>query len=161
MTTRSVPLDGVDRALLRALQADGRASWAELATQIGLSAPAVKQRVQRLVDSGVLQIAAVTDPLLLGFQTMAMVAITVNGSSGAVADAIGALPGVIYVVSTAGPVDIFAEVVCTDMNALRALVEERIRSVPGVVSATPHVYYDIHAHRFSWDIPEATQSPRD
>lgn len=155
MTDRSVSLDAIDRTLLRALQADGRASWADLAQQVGLSAPAVRQRVQRLTDAGVLQVVAVTDPLALGLPVMAMVGINVSGRSADVAEAIGALAGVIYVVSTAGSFDIFAEVVCADMDSLRDLVEVGIRGTDGVTNAEPFVYYGIHAHRFSWDIPEA------
>jgi len=154
MSDRSIAIDSIDRTLLRALQADGRASWADLAQQVGLSAPAVRQRVQRLTDAGVLQIVAVTDPLALGLPVMAMVGVKVSGRSPEVADAIGQLPGVIYVVSTAGSFDIFAEVVCADMDALRELVEAGIRAVAGVTDAEPFVYYGIHAHRFSWDIPE-------
>ncbi len=154
MTDRSVTLDAIDRTLLRALQADGRASWADLATQVGLSAPAVRQRVQRMTDTGVLQIVAVTDPLALGLPVMAMVGIKVSGESARVADEVGQLPGVIYVVSTAGSFDIFAEVVCADLEALRELVDAGIRGVAGVTDAEPFVYYGIHAHRFSWDIPD-------
>ncbi len=154
MTDRSVTLDAIDRTLLRALQADGRASWADLATQVGLSAPAVRQRVQRMTDTGVLQIVAVSDPLALGLPVMAMVGIKVSGESARVADEVGQLPGVIYVVSTAGSFDIFAEVVCADLEALRELVDAGIRGVAGVTDAEPFVYYGIHAHRFSWDIPD-------
>jgi Lrp/AsnC family transcriptional regulator for asnA, asnC and gidA len=154
MSDRSFNLDAIDRTLLRALQADGRASWADLAAQVGLSAPAVRQRVQRLTDAGVLQIVAVTEPLALGFPVMAMVGVKVNGTSADIADAIGQLAGVIYVVSTAGSFDIFAEVVCSDMEALRDLVDNGIRAVAGVTDAEPFVYYGIHAHRFSWDIPD-------
>jgi Lrp/AsnC family transcriptional regulator for asnA, asnC and gidA len=154
MSDRSLNLDTIDRTLLRALQADGRASWADLAAQVGLSAPAVRQRVQRMTDAGVLQIVAVTEPLALGFPVMAMVGVKVTGKSADIADAIGQLPGVIYVVSTAGSFDIFAEVVCTDMEALRELMDNGIRAVTGVTDAEPFVYYGIHAHRFSWDIPD-------
>jgi Lrp/AsnC family transcriptional regulator, regulator for asnA, asnC and gidA len=154
MSDRSVSLDAIDRTLLRALQSDGRASWADLAAQVGLSAPAVRQRVQRLTDAKVLQIVAVTEPLALGFPVMAMVGVKVIGKSADIADAIGQLAGVIYVVSTAGSFDIFAEVVCTDMEALRDLIDNGIRAVDGVTDAEPFVYYGIHAHRFSWDIPD-------
>ena len=154
MTARSISVDAIDRVLLRALQADGRASWADLAAHVGLSAPAVRQRVQRLSDAGVLQIVAVTDPLALGLPVMALVGVKVTGDTATVADAIGELPGVIYVVSTAGSFDVFAEVVCSDLEALRDLIDSGIRQVANVTSAEPFVYYGIHAHRFSWDIPD-------
>ena len=77
--TRRMTLDSVDRTIIRALQRDGRASYAELAPQVGMSAPAVRQRIQRLTDSGVVQVVAVTDPLALGLPVMALVGISVDG----------------------------------------------------------------------------------
>ena len=52
-------LDAVDRALIRGLRADGRVSYTDLGRQVGLSAPAVRDRVQRLIEAGILQIAAI------------------------------------------------------------------------------------------------------
>lgn len=152
MTPR-LPLDATDRALIRALQADGRASYAELAQVAGLSAPAVRQRVQRLQEAGVMQVVAVTDPLALGLPVMALVGIRVDGDARAVADAVGADEHVIYVVLTAGGFDLFAEVVCRDMDELFAVVNDRIRGLDGVVAAESFVYFDIHTHRFTWGVP--------
>src|SRR5216683_1879522 len=73
MTATPVPLDEADKVILRELQHDGRVSYATLAPAVGLSAPAVRARVQRLIDSGVLQVVGVTDPMALGFPVMAMV----------------------------------------------------------------------------------------
>lgn len=148
----AVTLDAVDRALITALQEDGRASYAELAPRVGLSAPAVRQRVQRLQDAGVLQVVAVTDPLALGLSAMAMVGVRVSDDPRAVADAVGALDGVVYVVTTAGSFDLFAEVVAPDMDGLYEVVNGRVRSVPGIASLEVFPYFGIHAHRFTWGV---------
>ncbi len=151
--TRQVTLDSVDRAIIRALQRDGRASYAELAPQVGLSAPAVRQRIQRLTDTGVLQVVAVTDPLALGLPVMALVGISVDGDIRAAADAIAQLRQVIYVVLTSGSFDLFAEVVCRDMDELFTVVNDHLKAIPGVRQTESFVYFDIHTHRFTWDIP--------
>ncbi len=112
---RSTPptqLDDVSLAIIEQLQQDGRRSYAAIGKVVGLSEAAVRQRVQRLVESGVMQIvAAVTDPLQLGFARAAMLGIRVSGPTAPVADALVEMDEVIYVVVTAGSIDIVAEVV--------------------------------------------------
>ena len=154
MSEGQYTLDAVDKELIRALQTDGRMSYADLASRVGLSAPAVRQRVQRLTDSGVLQIVAVTDPLKLGLPVMALVGVAVDGDIRETADRIATIPEVIYVVVTAGAYDMFVEVVCRDTDMLLTVVNDHIKSIPGVRVAESFVYFDIHTHRFTWDVPE-------
>ncbi len=148
-------LDGVDRRLLEVLQADGRASYAAMAAEVGLSAPAVRLRVQRLTEAGVLQVVAVTDPIALGFPVMAMVSVTTTGDVRAAADAVGAIENVIYVVLTSGEQDLLVEVVCRSSEELLDVVNDRIRAVPGVTSTRVSPYFSIHTHRFTWGAPPA------
>src|SRR5256886_14269083 len=107
-------LDDVNKRIIEQLQRDGRMSYAGLAKVVGLSEAAVRQRVQRLLDAGVMQIVAVTDPLMLGFARQVMVGIKVTGSVHKVADALAEVPEVDYVVICAGGYDLLAELVCTD-----------------------------------------------
>ena len=74
-----LPLDDVAKAIIEQLQQDGRRSYAAIGKVVGLSEAAVRQRVQRLIDGGVMQVVAVTDPLELGFARQAMVGIRVSG----------------------------------------------------------------------------------
>jgi Lrp/AsnC family transcriptional regulator for asnA, asnC and gidA len=106
------------------------------------------------METGLLQIVAVTDPLKLGLPVMAMVGIAVDGDIRAVADAVGAIGEVIYVVLTSGSFDLFAEVVCADMDQLFEVVNGRLKSVDGVKATESFVYFDIHTHRFNWGVPE-------
>ncbi len=152
--THEVTIDAIDRAIIRHLQVDGRASYADLAAEVGLSAPAVRQRMQRLIETGLLQVVAVTDPLKLGLPVMAMVGIEVDGDIRAVADAVGAIDKVIYVVLTSGSFDLFAEVVCADMDQLFEVVNDRLKSIDGVKTTESFVYFDIHTHRFNWGVPD-------
>ena len=151
--TAQVPLDATDRAIIRQLQTDGRASYADIGASVGLSPPAVRQRMQRLMDSELLQVVAVTDPLKLGLPVMAMVGIEVDGDIRKVADAVGSIDEVIYQVLTSGSFDIFAEVVCADMDQLFEVVNDRLKRIDGVRATESFVYFDIHTHRFNWDVP--------
>ena len=145
-------LDDLDRRLLALLQADGRASYADLGEAVGLSPAGARLRVLRLQERGVLQIVAVTDPLALGYGQMAQIGIVVDADVRAVADAMAAIDEVIYVVLTAGSFDLLVEVVATDSDDLLAIVNDRIRAVPGVARAETFTYYGIHTHRFTWGV---------
>ena len=143
-------LDDIDRALVVALQLDGRLTYAELGEQVGLSAGGARLRVRRLEERGILQVVGVTDPLRLGYERMAMLGVTVQGDARAVADAIGALEGVIYLVIGSGPFDLLVEVLAETRDALFAIVNDQVRAVPGVVSVQTFDYQAIHTHRFIW-----------
>ena len=133
-TSEVFPLDDVDRAIITELQVDGRMSYTDLAPRVGLSQAAVRQRVTKLIDRGVMQVVAVTDPLSLGMTTQAMVGITVSGDVRTVAAAVSACPEAEYVLITAGRYDVLAEVLCEDNESLLSLVNDRLRSIDGVAS---------------------------
>ncbi len=74
----------------------------------------MRQRVQRMVDAGVMQIVAVTDPMQLGFARQAMIGIRCTGDTTKIAEKLAAIDAVDYVVLTAGSFDAIVEVVCED-----------------------------------------------
>lgn len=150
---RQVALDATDKTILAELQRDGRMSYAELGPKVGLSAPAVRQRVQRLVESEVLRVVGVTDPLALGLPLMAMLGVKADGDVRAVADRLAELREVIYVVLTSGVYDLLVEVVCREPHELLDLVEDAVKPIEGVRAVESLVYLDIHTHRFTWDVP--------
>jgi len=127
-------LDDVNKRIIEQLQRDGRMSYAALAKVVGLSEAAVRQRVQRLLDNGVMQIVAVTDPLTLGFTRQVMIGVKVTGDLRTVADALAAVPEIDYVVMCAGGYDLLAEMVCIDDEHLLKLLNDTIRMIPGVTS---------------------------
>ncbi|MCM6761108.1 MULTISPECIES: Lrp/AsnC family transcriptional regulator [Rathayibacter] len=147
---RPVQLDDVSKAIIEQLQADGRRSYAEIGKAVGLSEAAVRQRVQKLTESGVMQIVAVTDPMQLGFYRQAMIGVRVTGDTREVADRLAAIPAVDYVVLTAGTFDILAEVVCENDDDLIALLNQEIRSLPGVLSTETFVYLKLHKQFYNW-----------
>jgi Lrp/AsnC family transcriptional regulator for asnA, asnC and gidA len=127
-----VTLDDVDRRLALELQHDGRTSYARLAELVGMSQAAVRTRVQRLLESGAMQVVAVADPFAFGFAVTAMVGITCTGDLYAVGEAIKAIESVHFVVLTAGRYDCLAELVCVDTDDLLRLVNNQIRAIDGV-----------------------------
>ncbi|MGK5171560.1 Lrp/AsnC family transcriptional regulator [Geodermatophilus sp. CPCC 205761] len=150
MTTRGqFVLDDVSRAIIEQLQEDGRRPYARIATAVGLSEAAVRQRVQRLLDAGVMQIVAVTDPLQVGFSRQAMVGVRTSGDPRAVADALADLAEVDYVVIVAGSVDLLVEVVCEDDDQLLETVA-RIRGIDGVESTETHLYLGLRKQTYAW-----------
>ncbi|SMH34843.1 transcriptional regulator, AsnC family [Rathayibacter oskolensis] len=149
-TQRPIQLDDVSKAIIEQLQADGRRSYAEIGKAVGLSEAAVRQRVQKLTESGVMQIVAVTDPMQLGFYRQAMIGVRVTGDTRDVADRLAAIPAVDYVVLTAGTFDILAEVVCENDDDLIALLNQEIRSLPGVLSTETFVYLKLHKQFYNW-----------
>ena len=143
-------LDDVGKAIVEQLQQDGRRSYATIARAVGLSEAAVRQRVGRLQDAGVIQVVAVTDPLQLGFRRQAMVGVRVDGDIVAVADALAEMTEVDYVVITAGSFDVLVEAVCEDDDHLLELVGRRIRAVPGVRSTETFVYMKLRKQHYDW-----------
>ena len=148
----AVQLDAVSKAIIEQLQQDGRRSYASIGKVVGLSEAAVRQRVQRLIEGGVMQIVAVTDPLELGFGRQAMVGIRVAGPVSPVADAIAELDEVDYVVVTAGSFDVLAEVVAESDESLLGTLSDRIRTIPGVVTTETFVYLRLRKQTYSWGV---------
>jgi Lrp/AsnC family transcriptional regulator for asnA, asnC and gidA len=145
-----VALDDVSKAIIEQLQADGRRPYAAIGKAVGLSEAAVRQRVQRLLDGGVMQIVAVTDPLQVGFPRQAMIGIRCEGDVEAVASKIAEMPEVAYVVITAGGFDLLVEVVCEDDDHLLDLVSKRIRAVPSVRTTESFVYLKLVKQLYNW-----------
>jgi Lrp/AsnC family transcriptional regulator, regulator for asnA, asnC and gidA len=147
---RPVQLDAVSKSIVEQLQEDGRRSYAEIGKAVGLSEAAVRQRVQKLMDAGVMQIVAVTDPMQLGFYRQAMIGVRVNGDTRLVADKLAALAAVDYVVLTAGAFDVLVEVVCENDDDLITLLNSKIRSIDGVLSTETFVYLKLHKQLYNW-----------
>lgn len=143
-------LDDVGKAIVEQLQQDGRRSYTTIARAVGLSEAAVRQRVARLQETGVIQVVAVTDPLQLGFHRQAMVGVRIDGDIVGVADALAEMTEVDYVVITAGSFDVLVEAVCEDDDHLLDLVGRRIRGLPGVRSTETFVYMKLRKQHYNW-----------
>lgn len=143
-------LDATSKAIIEQLQADGRRPYAAIGKAVGLSEAAVRQRVQRLVESGVVQIVAVTDPLQVGFTRQAMIGIKAEGDLEKLADSLADLAEVDYVVITAGAFDVLLEVVCEDDEHLLEVLNQQIRTLPGVRTTETFVYLKLRKQLYNW-----------
>lgn len=143
------PLDDVSKAIIEQLQVDGRGSYANIAKAVGLSEAAVRQRVQRLLATGLMQIVAVTDPLQLGFRRQAMIGVSAEGDLSVVAAKLSGIAEASYVVTTAGRFDILIEVVCEDDNHLLEVIN-KIRSIPGVTNTESFLYLKLNKQHYNW-----------
>ena len=148
-TPQAVVLDSTAKQIIEQLQQDGRRSYAAIGKAVGLSEAAVRQRVQRLLDTGVMQIVAVTDPLTLGFRRQTMIGIKCEGDLERVAEHLAVLDEIDYVVITAGSFDLLIEVVCEDDDHLLEILS-RVRSVPSVTSTETFVYLKLRKQTYSW-----------
>jgi Lrp/AsnC family transcriptional regulator for asnA, asnC and gidA len=145
-----VALDETSKKIIEQLQADGRRPYAAIGKAVGLSEAAVRQRVQRLLEAGVMQIVAVTDPVQVGFHRQAMVGLRVEGDVTSVAEQVTQFREVDYVVVTAGSFDLLVEVVCEDDDHLLDLVARRLRALPGVRTTETFVYLKLRKQRYDW-----------
>ena len=144
-----VILDDVSKRIIEQLQSDGRRSYAAIGKAVGLSEAAARQRVQRLVDAGVMQIVAVTDPLTLGFRRQTMIGIRCVGDLERVADLLADMAEIDYVVITAGSFDLLAEVVCENDDQLLEIIS-RVRTIPSVTTTETFVYLKLRKQTYSW-----------
>lgn len=143
-------LDDMSWQIIEQLQEDGRRSYGAIAKVVGLSEAAVRQRVQRMTEAGVMQIVAVTDPMRVGGHRQAMVGVKVEGTLEPVAAALSEMPEAVYVVLCAGTYDILCEVVCDDDAHLAEVLSTRIRSIQGVASTDTFVYLQLRKESYRW-----------
>ena len=149
MDRNGTNIDEIDKAIIEELQRDGRVPYTRVGAAVGLSEAATRQRVQRLIDSGVMQIVAVTNPLAHGFRRMAMIGVRTEGPTDDIAKTLQSMPDIDYLVVTAGSYDLMAEVVVPDDGALLDLTN-RIRAVPGVRNTETFIYLDLVKQTFTW-----------
>jgi Lrp/AsnC family transcriptional regulator for asnA, asnC and gidA len=149
MSAPAVKLDPVNRRIIEILQREGRSPFTSIARELGISEAAVRARVQRLTDAGVLDVVAVTNPLKLGFDVMALVGVQANSDLGHVADVVSEWAETSYVVITSGSYDLLVEVVCEHNRHLLDVVQ-RLREIDGVKSTETFMYLDMVKMTYAW-----------
>jgi Lrp/AsnC family transcriptional regulator for asnA, asnC and gidA len=142
--------DGLDLEIIKELQQDGRRTYGKIGTAVGLSEAAVRQRVQRMVESDAIRIVAVTNPWLMGSRVAATIGIHAEGNLTEIAAAVSAIPEIDYVVVTAGSFDIIAEAQCRDNPHLLEVLNDGVRSIPGVTNTETFVYLDLVKQTYPW-----------
>lgn len=146
----SPTLDDTAKKIIEKLQADGRASYASIGKAVGLSEAAVRNRVQKLSENGLLQIVAVTDPLKLGFSRQALIGIRCTGDTQELAEQLATCAEIDYVVLTAGSFDLLIEVVCEDDDHLLRILNQAVRTHPEVTGTETLVYLKLVKQQYNW-----------
>ena len=150
MDVKVVELDSISKKIIEQLQADGRRPYATIAKVVGLSEAAVRQRVAKLTEAGVIQIVAVSDPLQVGFKRSAQIGIKAEGDLEALAEKISKFAEAAYVVICAGSFDLMVEVVCENDEHLLEFLNKKVRSIAGVTNTETFMYLKIHKQTYSW-----------
>jgi Lrp/AsnC family transcriptional regulator, regulator for asnA, asnC and gidA len=146
-------LDHIDRRVVAALQVDGRRSLASIAEELDVAESVVRYRVQRLENSGVLQVVGIADPLKIGFDLMAMVGVQVRpGEIASVAAALTQLRETSYVAAVAGQYDLFVELVCRDTAHFQQLLTLGLHRIDGVVRTESFLILEIHKMAYGWGV---------
>jgi Lrp/AsnC family transcriptional regulator, regulator for asnA, asnC and gidA len=149
MNAPPVKLDPVNRRIIEILQREGRCPFTVIARDLGISEAAVRARVRRLTEAGVLDVVAVTNPLMLGFEVMALVGVQANSDIQAVARTVSDWPETSYIVITSGSYDLLVEVVCEHNRHLLETVQ-RLREIDGVKSTETFMYLDMVKMTYAW-----------
>lgn len=143
-------VDATDMRIIKELQEDGRRTYGKVGSAVGLSDAAVRQRVQRMVETEAIRIVAVTDPALAGVKTRATIGIRAEGDLNVVGEAIAAIPDIDYIVITAGSFDLLAEAQCRDDARLLEIVNDGIRRIAGVTGTEIFVYLKMVKQTYPW-----------
>ena len=151
-TSRTPNLDDIAKRIIELLQGDGRMSYSAIAKDVGLSEAAVRHRVQKLIESGVIQIVGVTDPLQMGFARQAMIGLKITGNVQEVAAELSTMDEIDYIVITAGRFDILAEILAENDEELLETLSRRIGELDRVISTETFVYLRLVKQSYAWGV---------
>jgi Lrp/AsnC family transcriptional regulator, regulator for asnA, asnC and gidA len=144
-------LDDLDKAIIQCLQADGRRPYAQIGRELKVPEATVRQRAERLITRGVVQVVGVTDPLAMGFQQPALIGLKVDASRiEQIAEEIAALDEVTYLVVTAGRFDMMCEVVCEDNEHLLKVLTGSLAAIDGIRSTETLVELRFVKESYQW-----------
>lgn len=124
--------DELDLALIAALEVDGRASFSEIAGQIGVSSEAARVRFLRLSELGLLSVVGVVNPSAAGLTTVANVNFVVHGDLDLVTTVLQSHNEVTFVAWNIGGFNVVSEIACESRERLLRLVYEELAELPGV-----------------------------
>jgi Lrp/AsnC family transcriptional regulator for asnA, asnC and gidA len=137
--------DEIDQRIIEALRLDGRRPFTKIAADLGISEASVRQRVAHLINTQVMQIVAVTNPMKMGFSHASMLGIHIAGEHLLAAMAeIAQFEEVIYLILCSGRFDALAEVVCQDSDHFLQFLTQKLYKVSGVQKAETLTYLRVY-----------------
>jgi Lrp/AsnC family transcriptional regulator for asnA, asnC and gidA len=137
-------LDNIDQYIIDAMRKDGREAFAQIAEKLNVSPGMIRQRYNRLVELGYLKVVAVTNPLMMGMRTMALIGIHTDGVKMLqVAEEISRIDEVVYLVIVSGRYDIICEVFCRDHEDLLRFLTEKLAKIDGIRETESFIHLKI------------------
>ncbi len=147
----SFMLDDIDQKIVSFLQYDGRMPYTKIAEDLGITEGTVRRRVLQLKESGILQIVAIVEPHIFGWEEAAMIGISVNPNTiSVIADEIANLPEVSYLFQAAGEYDLIAEVFCKDRDHFVSFLNNKLQKISGVLSTRSFMILKMHKLSYRW-----------
>ena len=146
-------ISSFDLKIIDILQKHGRMPFAKIAQELGVSTGMVRQHYQKLVDRGILQVAAITNPMLMGQSKMAMIGIKADGQRlREIAEEVSSFDEVIYLILVTGSYDLIAEVVCSDKNHLLDFLTNKLYKVEGIRDSKTFMFLEIIKEEYTYDL---------
>jgi Lrp/AsnC family transcriptional regulator for asnA, asnC and gidA len=137
-------LDHIDQYIIDAMHKDGREAFAQIAEKLNVSPGMIRQRYNRLVEMGYLKVVAVTNPLMMGMRTMALIGVHTEASKMLqVAEEISKIEEVVYLVVVSGRYDIICEVFCRDHEDLLKFLTEKLAKIDGIRETESFIHLKI------------------
>jgi Lrp/AsnC family transcriptional regulator for asnA, asnC and gidA len=148
-------IDTTDVKIVNILLEDGRISASEIARQLGgISERAVRYRIEKMINEGVIQISAVVRPQAFGLTTIADVWLEVESDQILeVANKMASFDSVSYVACGIGETDVSIQVVARDTAEIYRFVTEVVRKTPGVRKTTTSIVPIILKDVYQWRVP--------
>lgn len=144
-------LDDLDRELIRLLQYDGRTPFTQLAEHVDVTEGTVRRRVNRLLNSNIMQIVAVVEPQFLGWAAAAMVGVSVQiGKSDDVASKVAEFPEVSYLFQASGEFDLFVEIYCRDREHFVDFLNNKLHRIEGILSTRTFMILKMYKLSYRW-----------
>ncbi len=144
-------LDDLDKRILGHMQEDGRITFVDLASYLGVSEGTIRKRVKRLEERGIMKTMGVTDPLKMGLDTVAFIWLKIDRHHiESVIEQMQALPEVRYLVVTTGEHDLVAMVVLPNREQLVALLNQKLAQIKGIISTETSIVLQIHKQIHDW-----------
>ena len=143
-SNQSSRLDNIDQYIIDAMRKDGREAFAQIAEKLNVSPGMIRQRYNRLVEMGYLKVVAVTNPLMMGMRTMALIGVHTEASRMLqVAEEISKIEEVVYLVVVSGRYDIICEVFCRDHEDLLKFLTEKLAKIDGIRETESFIHLKI------------------
>jgi len=144
-------IDPIDCRMIELLQKDGRLSNTEIAKKVGISEATVRTRLSRLIEEGVIQIVAVSNPLKLGFEVVGTIRIHVEiKKMDKIVQELKSIKALWHIVQTSAGTGIDAEFVLKSLDELRGLIFERINRIDGVLRTETTLFLNYVKRQYDW-----------